>query len=393
MKRILFVDDEPNVLHGLERMLRRLRQEWHMVYAEGGSKALNYLADSPFDVVMTDMRMPGMDGAELLDEVMNLYPATVRIILSGQCDRQSVLKCVRPAHQFLTKPCPSEVIKSTVAQACDSCDRMVDDRQKSLLSRITSLSSDPSVYADLVAELESPHASIRVIAEIVSQDIGMSAKALQLVSSSFFGSPRRVAHPTAAVELLGLDTIKSLTFSSDAFKPFDRNEVEGPWRKRLLCHSLTVARAARAIAETESSDREVAGDAWLAGFLHEVGSLALAQSPHDRPLPQFLDEAETAIAAESNAKAGAYLLALWGLPAPIVTAVALQHSPGHAADQSFTPLTALHAAHALLQGETTASIPAFSAIDMDYLRRIGCANRLEPWFTKCQLVVPQGAVL
>ncbi len=390
MKRILFVDDEPNVLHGLERMLRRLRQEWHMEFAEGGSKALNCLANSPFDVVMTDMRMPGMDGAELLDEVMNLYPATVRIILSGQCDRQSVLKCVRPAHQFLTKPCPSEVIKSTVAQACDSCDRMVDDRQKPLLSRVTSLSSDPSVYADLVSELASPHASIRVVAELMSQDIGMSAKVLQLISSSFFGSPQRVTHPTAAVQLLGLDTIKSLTLSTDAFKPFDRDEVDEPWRRRLLSHSLAVALAAQTIAETESSNREVAGEAWLAGFLHEIGSLALAQSPHGHPEQQHVNEFEMANAAESNAKAGAYLLALWGLPAPVVTAVALQHSPACSPDRSFTPLTALHVANALLHEEASTSVPATGTIDFDYLRRTGCAERLELWCGKCQLPVPQG---
>jgi len=253
------------------------------------------------------------------------------------------------------------------------------------------VSSEPSAYADLIAELASPRASIRVVAEIVSQDIGMTAKILQLVSSSFFGSPQRVAHPTAAVQLLGLDTIKSLTFSTSALTPFDPAEVDGTWLRQLRRHSLAVATTARTIAEIETPNRDVAGDAWLAGFLHEVGSLALAQSTHGQPEQSYVNESERANATETNAEAGAYLLALWGLPAPIVTAVALQHCPGHSADRSFTPLTALHIANAMLPGEASDSVTASGTIDFDYLKRIGCAERLEVWCRKCQGAVPQGA--
>ncbi len=391
-KQILFVDDEPKVLQGLQRMLRSLRREWQMEFAEGGPQALDYLAASPFDVVVTDMRMPGMDGAQLLDEVMRLYPATVRIVLSGQCDRQAVLKCVGPAHQFLTKPCDSETLKSTVARACSLRDRLGDERRKCRVSRVTSVPSRPSVHAELVAELESPQASVRAVAEIVSRDVGMTAKILQLVSSSFFGTPQRVSDPAEAIHLLGLDTIKPLALSTEAFVPFDLDDVEGRWLQRLVEHSLAVGTAARAIAEAETKDRVLIGDAFLAGFLHEVGELALAQPPAGHREQRYLGEADKMRVDETDAGAGAYLMALWGLPDPIVTAIALQHFPSRSSDQSFTPLTALHVANAVLKEEASDAIGVSGTVDADYLKRIGCADRLNRWREICQMAMPEGVL-
>ena len=89
-KKILFVDDAPKVLEGLCRMLRPQRQEWNMVFVSSGAEALAALTDGKFDVLVTDMRMPGMDGAELLAHVRVLYPHMVRIILTGQCSRDSL---------------------------------------------------------------------------------------------------------------------------------------------------------------------------------------------------------------------------------------------------------------------------------------------------------------
>src|SRR6266705_4372432 len=100
-KRILFVDDDALVLQGLQRMLRSKRDEWEMEFLDSGRKALDRMAQSPFDVIVSDMRMPGMNGAELLNEVMKHYPKTVRLILSGHADNDLILKCVGSTHQFL----------------------------------------------------------------------------------------------------------------------------------------------------------------------------------------------------------------------------------------------------------------------------------------------------
>src|ERR1039457_5287307 len=100
MKNLLFVDDEPRVLQGLQRQLRVMREEWQMDFVESGLKAIEFLARTPVDVLVTDMIMPGMDGAQLLTAVMKRYPNTVRLVLSGHADREAVLRLVGAAHQY-----------------------------------------------------------------------------------------------------------------------------------------------------------------------------------------------------------------------------------------------------------------------------------------------------
>ncbi|WP_054650256.1 response regulator [Salidesulfovibrio brasiliensis] len=117
MKRVLFVDDEKNVLNGLRRMLRSIRDEWEMDFAPGGAEALELVGKKEYDLVVSDMRMPGMDGAELLTKVQELSPETVRIVLSGHSEQNMVMKSVKPAHQFLSKPCSSEQLLQTLKEA------------------------------------------------------------------------------------------------------------------------------------------------------------------------------------------------------------------------------------------------------------------------------------
>jgi CheY-like chemotaxis protein len=88
-------------------MLHSQQAEWDMEFVAGGAQALERMAQAPFDVVVTDMRMPGMNGAELLEEVMRRYPKTVRMVLSGHADKDLILRCVNSTHQYLSKPCDS----------------------------------------------------------------------------------------------------------------------------------------------------------------------------------------------------------------------------------------------------------------------------------------------
>ena len=114
---VLFVDDEPQILDGLRRNLRAYRREWTMGFCEGAEQALSAMAESPFDVIVSDLQMPGMDGAELLTRVRDQYPDTVRIVLSGQSEQERILQAVGPAHQYLSKPCDPEFLKKTITSA------------------------------------------------------------------------------------------------------------------------------------------------------------------------------------------------------------------------------------------------------------------------------------
>jgi CheY-like chemotaxis protein len=128
MKRILFVDDEPSLLSGLKRSLRPLKNVWDMHFYEGGTEALEALALDPYDVVVSDLRMPKIDGLQLLTEVRRLYPQSLRITLSGS-EQELILRAAGIAHQCLLKPCDGEMLKGTLTYACAFHDRLTRIRK------------------------------------------------------------------------------------------------------------------------------------------------------------------------------------------------------------------------------------------------------------------------
>src|SRR5437870_1863054 len=116
-ERVLFVDDDQALLDGLRRVLRSERQIWDMTFVADSTEALNIISQQCFDVVVSDMRMPNLNGAQLLSEVKKICPISVRIILSGQADLDLIVEAVASAHQFLSKPCETNDLRSTIRRA------------------------------------------------------------------------------------------------------------------------------------------------------------------------------------------------------------------------------------------------------------------------------------
>jgi HD-like signal output (HDOD) protein len=388
MKRILFVDDEPMILQALQRMLRPMRGEWEMVFAEGGPAALEALAARPFDVVVTDMRMPGMDGAELLRAVRDRHPSTVRLVLSGHADRDLVTRCVGVAHQYIAKPCDAEQLKALVRNACLIGGDLVTDRVKEVLGSVDRLPTVPELYRRLEAALADPDSSSQALGAIIEQDMAMTAKVLKIVNSAFFGLRRSVASAREAVTLLGVDTLKTLVlgqaiFSKASALPTRHLCLEDLWR-----HALVTAGAARAIARMEGLGPQPAEEAFVGGLLGKVGILVLAgQFPeaYDRAIETLLAEhlllttVEREEFAVSHAEVGAYLLGLWGLPAPILRIVSQHHIRPPAGEARFGPERAVQAAD-ILAGELGGS-PVFRSGRFDPVDLIGrdCAGRVPAW--------------
>ncbi len=388
--RILFVDDELRVLEGLRRMLYGMRSEWEMCFAESAEKALEMLSQQKFDVIVTDMRMPGMNGAELLAEVTEKYPDTIRFILSGHSDQHLVLKSVGCAHQYLSKPCDADTLKNAVKRASDLRKLLADDAVGRLAKQIRTLPSFPQVYLDLMEELRSPETSIQRIGEIISRDIGMTAKVLQLVNSAFFGLPRRITDPAQAVSLLGLEVIKGLVFTVHIFSQLKVDLANAINSDKLWRHSMNVGRLAKRIMMTGDGERD--GDAFVAGMLHDAGKLMLAAN-----LPQdYIEvgkmaesegvaffEAEKRIFGISHAEIGGYLMGLWAFPDNIVEALAYHHNPGLSAAKDLSLVLAVHVADALdheFGNRDSGSIPQ---MDLMYLESIGFSSKLPIWREVC----------
>ncbi len=392
--KIVFVDDETNVLEGLRRMLRPMRTEWTMYFCADAREALNLLARESVDAVVSDMRMPGIDGAQFLLEVKKQYPDIIRIALSGYSEQDLVLRAVRSAHQYLAKPCDAEKLKRTIERV-KTLRTLLDKKPlRALVSSIDTLPSLPSLYRQIMEELESEDPSVKKVGEIIARDVGMTAKILQLVNSAFFGLTRHVSSPEQAVVLLGLNTIKTLVISTQIFSDFQEKGVPAERLDQLWTHSLNTAVCARTVAQKAGADSIIVDDAFMAGMLHDVGKLILFQAWPDKAdaVLQRSEEtgdpvwkSEEAVIGTTHGELGGYLLGVWGLPDNIVEAVAFHHFPERCPHREFSALTAVHAADLLdyaIHGGPPHQGP--NLVDTAYLQQLQCLGRLKEWKDACK---------
>jgi HD-like signal output (HDOD) protein len=347
---ILFVDDEKHIIDGLNRMLHPHKNEWDIDFALSGEEALKLMAEKPISVIVTDMRMPNMNGAELLDIVQNKYPEVIRIILSGHSDEELILKSVRNVHQFLAKPCSSENIVNTIKKTFYLKNFLNNNNLEKIINGIKELPSVPALYLKIESELDSNSISLNKVAELISHDMGISVKILQVVNSAFFGMPVRIANIDNAVNLLGINTIKSLLLYMNIDDYYKSYSGFQPYLEKLWAHNFKVARNTQLIYMHETNNNLLSKEAYSAGLLHDIGKFVLL--PYEGYVNNILTKENSKISAleyemlgVSHAEVGAYLLALWNLPNQIIEAVAFHNKPHIHND--FNLSTAVYAANLL----------------------------------------------
>jgi putative nucleotidyltransferase with HDIG domain len=312
MMRVLFVDDEPRILEGLEALLRKLRRRWVMDFALGGERALDAISRATYDVVVTDLRMPRVDGLAILEHLQEHHAATVRVILSGEPERNSALKLAPYAHQSLTKPCRPAELEAVLERAIPLRDLVGNPAVRRVLGSIRELPPLPRTFAALTAALGDERACLRDVADVIVSDIAVSAKVLKFANSAFFGAGRAVKTVIDAVSVLGIEAVKAFTLTTAVFEAAARPPAARVLAEDLHEHSMLVASLASTLAR--ESRREV----FATAMLHDLGKMVLAtQMPSGAALETDEDT--------YHAKVGAYLLALWGLPAAVIDAVAGHH--------------------------------------------------------------------
>lgn len=351
MKSVYFVDDEQSVLDGLRRMLRDLRSEWHMSFYTSAESALAAMCDAPPDVIVSDMRMPGMDGAKLLESVEARCPSTIRFVLSGHAEIEQLSRAMRSAHQILTKPCSAERLRAALASA-GALSRTLNDRQlATAIGGLGALPSIPGVLCELTELLERPEVDQRVVSKAVAKDPALSVRILQVANSGFFGAKTRIENIDQAVVMIGGRMLRNLVIHVKIVESFPiaspSFSLEG-FGQRVVA----IASMARAIApECVSSD-----DLRALAMNSEIGQLVLASRLGGR-YEAVLGEAagscepvadiERRVLGVTHAEVGAYLLALWGQPPENVDRVRLHHKPSACVGEK-SLLGALHIAECLV---------------------------------------------
>ena len=328
-KRILFVDDEPALLAALSNLMRRDRHRWDLVFALGGAEALRALENATFDIVLTDMRMPEVDGLAVLAAVKKSSPRTIRIILSGYAESALVLQALPLVHQFLSKPCDAKTLRATI-ERCGGNSRLPQDKTLTgLIGSLPCLPSVPELLDQLRRAIKDPNVTIDTLIAICEQDPALAAKVLQIANTTHFrGEDRPTCSIKIAVAMLGIEVMTALATSEMVGLP--TSSVCQALITSIQQDAVEAARHAR----LSVSDPARADDAYAAALLRDIGRLVLAHELADAYMPAVerarttglpLWECERDLLGVTHQAVGAHLLGMWALPPELVEACERPH--------------------------------------------------------------------
>ncbi len=387
--RVLIVGEDAVLCDDLNKEIARSPRGFQLAFARGGTEALSIMEQTPVRAVVADMQLQGVNGAQLLAEILRRHPGVLRFIRADLADQQAVMKCVGAAHQYLIKPCDGQTVIDALQRAFSMETWLPSDMVQGIMGQLKRLPSPPQVYFKVVAALQTPDFDIEEIGRQIERDPAMTAKLLQLVNSAVFGLRLQVSSAREAVMYLGVETTKSVILLAHTFSYFDRIKPNCISVTALWQHCIRVGRVAQAIAEGEGASSDIVGQSFTAGMLHDCGKLALVANLPDqfskavelaRERGCELWEAEKDIFGANHAEIGGCLMGIWGLPMPIVEAVALHHHPSQLVSKGFCALTAVHAANVLTH-ERDAPIKGLRgpAMEDNYVNEMSLGGRLHNW--------------
>lgn len=381
MVRVLFVDDESRVLEQWQRIMAQ-RVDCAADFALGADAAQAYLETERYDVVVSDLRMPKMDGAALLQVVSERQPDAWRVILSNEADIDATVRTVAVAHRSLFKPCEAAALFDLLDHAERRASLLDRARVRGVLGGAGPLPIVPEIYAELMLAISNSDVTLREICRIVERDGVVSAKVLHMVNSAFFGLRQSVSSLEQAISLLGLNALRAIVLSEEIFCAFRTTIPAAKFSlPALQAHATLTAQIARKLMP----NRQLGDEAFTAALLHDVGKVLLASRlpdsfcamldlAHDRGVPVYEVEAEVGV---THAHVGAYLFELWGLPFSLVSAVATHHSPERLRGTQLDVPAAVYIANALAHEVTDRADP--DRLNLALLARLGVLDRLDDW--------------
>jgi HD-like signal output (HDOD) protein/CheY-like chemotaxis protein len=328
---VMFVDDEPAVLEGIQNRFRKLRGQWDMSFVVGGAEAIAQLGRHPVDVVVTDMRMPGVDGAEVLRFLHANQPRTTRIVLSGYSEKENVVTTMNLAHQFLRKPCDAEELKRAIDRSMLLQKRLRQPELADTLGRIEHFPPLPQLYHQLLEVIGKETCTPEAIARIIGRDPALTARVLRVANSAYWGLSEPICSVPQAVMYLGFEAIRSLVINLELARTCSPRLPRHFSLEKFQQHADQVSLVAAQIAPSSMRGSVMSG-----AILHDVGHLVLALLPASEQ-PNLTTE------VVPHAELAAHVLDCWGIPPALVSLVAFHHSPS-AIDVAPGPTTYVHLA-------------------------------------------------
>jgi len=281
-RTILLVDDEPNILSALTRLLRP--EGYDILRATSGDEGLALLAQNEIGVIIADQRMPEMTGVEFLRKARELSPDTLRIVLSGYTELNSVTDAINQGaiYKFLTKPWDDDLLRTQIKEAFlhyeakrenarltaklkaanEELEQRVQEKNRELthnlkvldsakallLATLHKIPSMPVAVQEIISSFENADIEIHELAEKISRDQNLSAQILRLANSAFYGLPRQVGSIPHAVVVLGFNAVRSLALAAGVTGMFPAKSGAFSWTDYWKS-SMATAVVARALAK------------------------------------------------------------------------------------------------------------------------------------------------
>lgn len=304
----IFIDDENQVLRSLKRALNLHCKQWELFYYSSPQQALAEIQAIQPWVIVTDKRMPEMDGSEFLQACKNTSPDSIRVMLTGDTSHEAALASIQAAHILLPKPFEIEDILEVLERS--SCLRQftLSDEIRNEIGRIQGLPALPESYQRLITYLDSTEIPETVkIAELISDDSAMFSQIIKMANSSFFGFSTPIYSAEDAVVRLGQDLIKKIVLCIGLYASPQVKSEHG----LLFAQAKVVAQKLVQLVELSNTAKVSLDRAYFTGLFHNIGALIEVKPS----------------GSLSEDELGAFLLQLWGFESDLVNTVKYQSCP------------------------------------------------------------------
>ena len=363
MNKILFVDNDLHLLRSIKTGLNDQGDRWQLLFAESGAAALDLLEQTQVEVVVCNFQMPEMSGLELLTLIENLYPQTLRVMLTGNPGKTKYSQTVNICHYFFLKPLPLKGFKRFLKRAAEVLSLLDNEQLLATLNTVAALPIHPDTFSKLTSCLDHHDIQSQQLARIAGKDIALALQIFKLSCSANFSRSRGFDSLEEALVYLDLGTIRSLLATQHLLFANDRDSCTNFKLNLLQRHSFQVMQLAETLTHLSGQQQRL-NQVRLAALLHDAGRIVLAHTQPEayREVFRRRDEqqlssftaAEVQVLGAGHAEVGAYLSALWGVPRCIVNAIR-QHTQTHPPALHEAPISHLvwHA-NRLAQGQLTA---------------------------------------
>jgi YesN/AraC family two-component response regulator len=346
-KSILFVDDEQNILNALQRVFRK--SDHHIFVANSAWEGLKQLSKNKIDILVTDYKMPGMDGYALCKMVKEKYPHIVRIMLSGYSTDKIILKALFEGtiRLFLTKPWDDDFFRNYIDRLVRLDATLENPQLKAYIHNLSHFPGVPDIYNKLIKAVdEEKH--MKYIAEIIEEDPALSAKILQIINSGAYGL--QSVSIQRAILFLGVEALRDLSISCSIFRDLRfPNELKGLaellWQHSQLCNNY-LQRIYQSVEKNKLPSRLTS-----IGLLANIGFFLFLQN-FPTQFPQYLnqlknyhgtnyEEIDTSLFQITHSSIGSYLFHWWNMPYETVEIIVNHHSAASETGQEFIIANAL----------------------------------------------------